>query len=87
MILYTPIQLEESQSKRIFESKCSINSKVCKLVIDSCSYKTLVSKRLVDHFKLKTQLYPNIYNIGWIKKGPSMETMEQYKLSLSLEKT
>jgi len=86
-LLYTPAQADESQRKRIFEGKCFVTNKVCKLVINSCSCENLVSKSLVEHLKLKTRPHPTPYNIGWIKKGPSMKITQQCYLPLSLGKT
>jgi len=86
-LLYTPTQADESQRKRIFEGMCSVTNRVCKLVIDNCSCENLVSQSLVEHLKLKTQPHPAPYNIGWIKKGPSMKITQQCYLPLSLGKT
>jgi hypothetical protein len=36
-------QLDNTQRKKIFESKCIVNGKVCKLMIDSCSCENLIS--------------------------------------------
>jgi len=86
-LLYTPAQADESQRKLIFEGKCSVTNKMCKLVINSCSCENLVSQSLLEHLKLKTQLHPTLYNIAWIKKGPSMKITQQCYLPLSLGKT
>ena len=63
-----------------------MNSKVCKLVIDSCSCENLISQKLVNHLKLETHDHPNPYNIGWIKKGVNMRITKQCNLPLSLGK-
>jgi hypothetical protein len=42
LLCSTP-QPDNTQRKKIFEGKCTVNGKVCKLVIDSCSYENLIS--------------------------------------------
>jgi hypothetical protein len=42
LLCSTP-QPDNTQRKKIFESKCTVNGKVCKLVIDSCSCENLIS--------------------------------------------
>ena len=85
LLCSTP-QPDNTQRKKIFESKCTVNGKVCKLVIDSCSCENLISQNLVSHLKLETQDHPNPYNIGWIKKGVNMRITKQCNLPLSLGK-
>jgi hypothetical protein len=65
LLCSTP-QPDNTQRKKIFESKCTVNGKVCKLVIDSCSCENLISQNLVNHLKLETHDHPNPYTIGWI---------------------
>jgi len=67
LLCSTP-QPDDTQRKKIFESKCTMNGKVCKLVIDNCSCENLISQKLVNHLKLETHDHPNPYTIGWIKK-------------------
>ena len=76
-------QPENTQQKKIFKSKCTVNGKVCKLVIDSCSCENLISQNLVNHLKLQTHDHPNPYNIGWIKKVVNMRITKQCNLPLS----
>ena len=57
LLCSTP-QPDNTQWKKIFESKCTGNGKVCKLVIDSCSCENLISQKLVNHLKLDTHDHP-----------------------------
>lgn len=51
LLCSTP-QPDDTQRKKIFESKCSVNDKVCKLVIDSCSCENLGSVWLLSWCKI-----------------------------------
>ena len=57
----------------IFRAQCTINKRVCDLIIDSGSVKNITSKSLVTKVRLKTEKHPSPYKIGWIKK--SRETL------------
>ncbi|XP_047979023.1 uncharacterized protein LOC125220938 [Salvia hispanica] len=86
-LLCSTIQPEETQRKKIFESKCTaVNGKVCKFVIDSCISENLVSERMVKHLNLETRDHPNPYTIGWLKKGVKIKITKQCWLPLSLGK-
>jgi hypothetical protein len=85
LLCSTP-QPNNTQRKKIFESKCTVNGKVCKLMIDSCSCENLISQNLVNHLKLETHDHPNPYTIGWIKKGVNIRITKQCNLPLSLGK-
>lgn len=84
---HTPLLDPMIHNKKKLKKEYFVNLKVCKLVIDGCSSKNIVAKGLVDHLKLKTKPHSHLYNIGWIKKKPSVRVMKQCRLPLSLRKT
>ena len=57
------------QQNEIFRARCTINKKVCDLIIDSGSVENIALKSLVSKLGLKIEKHPSSYKIGWIKKG------------------
>ncbi|GKD64595.1 hypothetical protein Tco_1306703, partial [Tanacetum coccineum] len=53
---------------------------------DELYCKILVSKALVKAFKLLTEPHPSPYQIGWLKKGPTLKVNGIFKVSLAIRK-
>ncbi|GJX18743.1 hypothetical protein Tco_0221420 [Tanacetum coccineum] len=59
---------------------------MCSIIIDGRSCKILVSKALVKAFKLLTEPHHSPYQIGWIKKEPTLKVTEICKVPLAIGK-
>ena len=68
-LLLTPRVEYGDQLNEIFRARCTINKRVCDLIIDSDSVENIASKSLVTKLELKIEKHPSPYKIGWIKKG------------------
>ncbi|GJV57599.1 putative nucleotidyltransferase, ribonuclease H [Tanacetum coccineum] len=84
--LCSPKVSNSSQRNKIFQTKCLVKEKICSIIIDGGSCENLVSKALVKAFKLPTEPHPSPYQIGWIKKGPTLKVTEICKVPLAIGK-
>ncbi|XP_039160932.1 uncharacterized protein LOC120289682 [Eucalyptus grandis] len=78
---------EDTQRNSLFHARCTVNSKVCNVIIDSGSCENIVSKALVDHLQLKTELHPSPYTIGWIRKWAELKVTQVCHLPISIGKS
>ncbi|KAJ9547051.1 LOW QUALITY PROTEIN: hypothetical protein OSB04_019594 [Centaurea solstitialis] len=70
----------------LFRSYCSINKKICNLIIDNGSCENLVAQKLVDYLGLPTQPHESPYALGWVKKGPQARVTLVCKVPFSIGK-
>ncbi|GKE05922.1 RNA-directed DNA polymerase, partial [Tanacetum coccineum] len=84
--LCSPKVSDSSQRNKIFQTKCLVKEKICSIIIDGGSCENLVSKALVKAFKLPTEPHPSPYQIGWIKKGPTLKVTEICNVPLAIGK-
>ncbi|XP_062075889.1 uncharacterized protein LOC133780020 [Humulus lupulus] len=75
-----------SQRNTIFCTRCTINNKVCDVIIDSGSTENVVSKALVKTLALQTSPHPQPYKLGWIKCGIEAKVTELCRFSFSIGK-
>jgi len=74
------------QRENIFHTRCTINGRVCSLIVDGGSCTNVVSTTLVDKLKLKTEAHPHPYHIQWLNHGKGLGVSPRCLLALSIGK-
>ena len=54
------------------------------MIVDNGSCENFVSKKLVGLLQLPTENHANLYSLGWVKMGPSVQVIETCKVPLSI---
>jgi len=54
---------KEEQRENIFHSQCTVQGKVCSLIIDGGSCANVVSLSMIEKLNLQTSIHPCPYNI------------------------
>jgi len=62
----TKAPYEKSRRERFFNSRCTIEGKVCSLIIDGGSYTNVVSKTLIDKLQILTKEHPTPSSLQWL---------------------
>ena len=68
MLLITKIKVDETDQQRenIFHTRCSVNKKVCSMIIDRGSYTNVYSNTLVDKLGLPLLKHLRPYKLEWL---------------------
>ena len=69
-----------------FKIRCTIQKKVCDIIVDSGSTENIVSRSLIKALILATEKHPHPYRVGWIKKGTDTQVTEVCRISFSIGK-
>ena len=65
-IMYVPRKAEHPQRRKVFRTRCTIDGKVCDVIIDGVSTDNIISLKAVKKLGLRTEPHPNPYHISWI---------------------
>ena len=77
---------QEEQRENIFHSRCTIQRKVCSLIIDSGSCTNVASSSMVEKLQLKATAQPHPYTIQWLNQGKGLQVNSRCLISLSIGK-
>ena len=77
----------EDQRENIFHTRCTINGRVCCLIVDGGSCTNVASTHLVEKLKLKAEPHPHPYHIQWLNQGKGLRVSSRCLLSLSIGKS
>jgi len=60
--------LDNTQRENIFHTRCTINGKLCSLIVDGGNCTNVASSRLVSKLNLDTKSHPRPYRLQWLSE-------------------
>ncbi|GAV73772.1 Asp_protease_2 domain-containing protein, partial [Cephalotus follicularis] len=84
--LHTKMERMDDQRENIFQSRCSIGSKICSMIIDSGSCANVASTTLVTKLGLPKTSHPKPYKLQWLNDGNQLKVTHQVLISFAVGK-
>ena len=76
------------QRETIFHTRCTVEGKVCSLIIiDGGSCANVASQSMVDKLKLVVTPHPKPHTIQWLNQSKGLQISQRCLLSLNIDKT
>ena len=82
--MYKRQEEKEEQRENIFHSKCTVEGKVCSLIMDGGSCTNVVPLSMVDKLNLQAMAHPHPYNIHWVNQGKGIQVNSKCLISCSI---
>ncbi|XP_068480866.1 uncharacterized protein [Phaseolus vulgaris] len=76
--------LDQTQRENIFHTRCSIQGKICSLIVDGGSCTNVASSRLVTKLNSETKPHPRPYKLQWLSEDGEMTVSKQVEVNLSI---
>ncbi|XP_010525370.1 PREDICTED: uncharacterized protein LOC104803186 [Tarenaya hassleriana] len=75
---------ETSQRETIFHTRCTVQGKVCGLIIDSGSCTNVASAYVVKKLRLESEKHPHPYKLQWLNNQGEIRVSERVKIPFSI---
>ena len=76
----------EEQRDNIFHTRCTINGRVCYLIVDGGRCTNVASTTLVTELNLKAEPHLEPYSIQWLNQGKGLQAFHRCLVSFSIGK-
>ena len=77
---------EEEQRENIFHSRCTVQGKVCSMIINSGSCANVISLSMIEKLNLQISVHPHPYNIQWLNQSKWLQVNFHCLISFSIGK-
>jgi len=78
--------VKDEQRENIFHTRCTVQGKVCSLIIDGGSCANVVSVSMIEKLGMQTVTHPHPYNIQWLNQSKGIQVNSQCLITLSIGK-
>ena len=76
--------LDDTQRENIFHTRCTINGKLCSLIVDEGSCTNVASSRLVSKLNLDTKPHPRPYRLQWLSEFEEVKVTHQVEVCVTI---
>ncbi|PKU69610.1 RNA-directed DNA polymerase [Dendrobium catenatum] len=77
---------EPVQRHNLFKTRCTIQGRVCQVIVDSGSCENIASCTLVEKLQLSTEAHPKPYKLSWIQSENAVEVSRRCLVPFSIGK-
>jgi len=77
---------KDQQRKNIFQSRCTVQDKMCSLIIDEGSCANVVSLSMIEKLGLQAAAHPHPHNIQWLNQSEGLRVNSRCLISFSIRK-
>ena len=74
--------LNDTQRENIFHTRCTINGKLCSLIVDGGSCANVASSRLVSKLNLDTKPHPRPYRLQGLSEDEEVKLTQHVEVCL-----
>jgi len=78
---------KDEQRENIFHTRCTVQDKVCSLIIDGGSCANVVSLSMIEKLDLQATARPHPYNIQWPNQSKGLQVNSRCLITLSIGKS
>jgi len=78
---------KDDQRENIFHTRCTVQDKVCSLIIDGGSCANVVSLSMIEKLGLQATAHPYPYNIQWLNQSKGLQVNSRCLISLTIGKS
>ena len=76
--------LDDTQRENIFHTRCTINGKLCSLIVDGGNCTNVASSRLVSKLSLDTKPHPRPYRLQWLNEDEEVKVTQQVEVCFTI---
>jgi hypothetical protein len=77
-------RVEQNQRHTLFQTKCVIRERLCRMIIDGGSCNNLASSDMVDKLALTTKPHPRPYHIQWLNDSGKAKVTKLVRLNFAI---
>jgi len=85
-VLSNQRKVKDEQRENIFHARCTVQGKVCSLIIDGGSCANVVSLSMTEKLRLPIMSHAHPYNIQLLNQSKGIQVNSRCLISLSIEK-